>query len=94
MYAGLQHYKRSIEEVCDYAELQKNRVIYNIPIIYRNSLEVLRQYIKFNVYNLKECRTVLRALHACRINEAYFWNSVNDWFCIFIKEQLNKKEIE
>ena len=52
-YTGLYKYKKNIEEFNDYFEIQRNKVIFNIPIVYRNSLETMRQYIKYNTYNLK-----------------------------------------
>ena len=81
-----------MEDFSDFFEIQKNKIIYNIPIIYRNSLEIIRQYVKFNIYNLKECRILLRTLYGCKINEKYFWRSVYTWFNIYIKEQLERKE--
>lgn len=65
-----------------------------IPIIYRNSLEVLRQYVTHNIFNLKECRLLFESLHMANINESFFWNSVRDWFNIYTKEQLSKKEMD
>lgn len=53
VYTGLYKYKKNIEEFNDYFEIQRNKVIFNIPIVYRNSLETMRQYIKYNTYNLK-----------------------------------------
>jgi hypothetical protein len=69
-------------------------VIFNIPVVYRNSLETVRQFIRYNTYNLKECRILLRCLHQARINDRYFWNSVADWFNLYIKEQLQQKDFE
>jgi hypothetical protein len=83
-----------VEEVGDYFELQRNRVIFNIPVVYRNSLEAVRQFIRFNTYNLKECRILCRCLHHARINDAHFWGSVADWFNLYIKEQLQQKDLE
>ena len=68
LYSGLYKYKKNVEQFNDYFDIQKDKVIYNIPVIYRNSLEVVRQYIKYNIYNLKECRILIRSLHTCRIN--------------------------
>lgn len=69
-------------------------MVYHIPIVYRNSLEVVRQYVRFNVYNLKECRLLFRSLHNNQINEKYFWKSVSSWFSIYIKEQLARKDFQ
>lgn len=33
-------------------------------------------------------------MHSAKINEKYFWTSVRDWFNIYVKEQLSKKEFE
>jgi len=74
--------------------LQRNKIIYNIPIIYRNSLETIRQYVRYNTYNLKECRLLFHALHKCGMNESYFWKSTGDWFNIYIKEQLQSKDFQ
>jgi len=71
--------------------LSKDQIIPQIPIIYRNSLEILRQFITQNIYNLKECRLLIEALYAENINEGFFWRSIRDWFNIYTKEQLNKK---
>jgi len=38
VYTGLYKYKKSIEEFNDYFEIQRNKIIFNIPIVYRNSL--------------------------------------------------------
>lgn len=81
-----------MEEVSDYFELQRNRVIFNIPVVYRNSLETVRQFIRYNTYNLKECRILFRCLHHARINDRHFWASVADWFNLYIKEQLQRKD--
>lgn len=94
LYAGLYKYKCAVEELSDYFELQRNKVIYSIPMVYRNSLEVVRQYVRYNLYNLKECRYLFRSLHRCGINESYFWKSVSDWFAIFIREQLMAKDVD
>jgi hypothetical protein len=92
LYAGLYKYKKNVEAISDYAELQKDKIIYNIPIIYRNSLETVRQYVRHNTYNLKECRLLFRALHAAKVNEKHFWQTVHHWFALFLKEQLIPKE--
>ncbi len=65
-----------------------------IPIIFRNHLELIRQFIKYNIYNLKECRILFRCLYSSKINEKYFWKSINDWFNLFVKEQVGKKNFE
>ena len=75
----------------DYISISKDNVTFQIPIIYRNSLEVLRQYVTHNIFNLKECRLLFESLHQANINEGFFWKSVRDWFNIYTKEQLNKK---
>ena len=54
----------------------------------------MRQYVKYNVYNLKESRILLRALYHCNINEGHFWKSVHLWFNIYIKEQLMSKDFQ
>lgn len=54
----------------------------------------MRQFIKFNIYNLKECRILFRCLYSSKINEKYFWRSINDWFNIYLKEQLSKKNFD
>jgi len=38
LYSGLYKYKKNVEDYSDFFEIQKNKIIYNIPIIYRNSL--------------------------------------------------------
>ena len=78
----------------DYRNISKDNVVPRIPIIYRNSLETLRKYITYNLYNLKECRLLFEALYHANINEGYFWTSMRDWFNIFIKEQLNQREMD
>lgn len=83
-----------MEEVSDYFELQRNRVIFNIPVVYRNSLETVRQFIRYNTYNLKESRILFRCLHHARINDRHFWASVADWFNLYIKEQLQRKDLQ
>lgn len=74
---GLFKYKLAVEDICDYIALQRNKIIFNIPMIYRNSLETIRQYIRFNTYNLKECRLLFHALHKCGINDKHFWKSTS-----------------
>jgi len=34
-------------------ESKSNTVLQFIPVIYRNHLELIRQFIKYNIYNLK-----------------------------------------
>ena len=69
-------------------------MLFNIPVVYRNSLETVRQFIRYNTYNLKECRILLRCLHHARINDSRFWSSAVDWFNLYIKEQLAHKDLE
>lgn len=50
---GLEKYREHILLINDYLVTSKDPVILQIPIIYRNSLNVLRQFVTQNVYNLK-----------------------------------------
>ena len=53
---SLQKYRKQLFLYNDYFTITSDEVIPKIPIICRNSLNVLRQYVTYNLYNLKECR--------------------------------------
>lgn len=82
---GLNKYRMNLLDVNDFLKISKDKVIPSIPIIYRNSLEVLRQYITYNIFNIKECKMIFEALYYAKINEKFFWTSVRDWFNIYTK---------
>lgn len=50
---GLDKYRDNLLLINDYLVTSKDPVVSQIPIIYRNSLNVLRQFVAQNVYNLK-----------------------------------------
>ena len=53
MIISLSKYREFIYDIDDYEFITKNPVIPKIPIIYRNSLDILRQFVSHNIYNLK-----------------------------------------
>lgn len=60
---GLNKYKTYLKSIDDYSITSRDEIVPKIPIIYRNSLEVLRQFITQDIYNLKECRLLVEALY-------------------------------
>lgn len=55
---GLAKYRNNLLEASDFLTISKDKVVPSIPVIYRNSLEILRQYITYNIFNLKECKLI------------------------------------
>lgn len=54
MIVSLMKYRQHVEQKHEnFFEITYNAVLPKIPIIYRNSLEVVRQFVTQNVYNLK-----------------------------------------
>lgn len=91
MIVSLAKYRKHVLSLNDFKEISKDSVLAKIPIFYRKSLHVLRQFVAINIYNLKECRMLFEAIYHLNIIEEYFWDSVRDWFNIYIKEQIKKK---
>lgn len=50
---GLDKYRDNLLLINDYLITSKDPIVMQIPVIYRNSLNVLRQFVAQNVYNLK-----------------------------------------
>jgi hypothetical protein len=53
---ALGRYKEQLKASDNYLEISQNMVVPHIPVIFRRNLDLLRQYVTQNIYNLKECR--------------------------------------
>lgn len=53
---GLRKYREELFSNNNFLAISADPVVPHIPVVYRNSLEVLRQFVTHNIFNLKECR--------------------------------------
>ena len=58
---SLSKYQEIIYDIDDYETIAKDGVIPEIPIIYRNSLDILRQFVSHNIYNLNNAESSSKA---------------------------------
>jgi len=66
--AALNTYSEEVLEIAEFPQAKGNIILQFIPVVYRNHLELIRQFVRYNVYNLKECRILFRCLYNARVN--------------------------